>query len=80
MSRLISRPITNDDLVNKPFHYTSDGIDTLDFIRCKKLDYLAGNVIKYIVRHKIKENPLQDLQKARFYLNRMIEEEEDATK
>ena len=66
-----------NDPVNNPPHYTSGGIETLDFIRCKKLDYLAGNVVKYIVRHRIKGNPLQDLCKARFYLDRLIQEEGD---
>ena len=37
------------------------------------LDFCAGNVVKYVGRYKYKENPVEDLKKAKWYLNRMIE-------
>lgn len=60
------------DLVNKPPHYRVGGIETIDFIEAKNLSYHLGNAVKYISRAYYKENPLQDLKKARFYLDREI--------
>ena len=65
-----------DDAVNHPSHYTQGNIETLDFILDQKFGYLAGQVIKYMCRYRYKGNPKQDLEKARFYLNRLIEGEE----
>ena len=36
--------------------------------------YLKGNVLKYVSRYKFKGEPLEDLQKASWYLNRLIKE------
>ena len=68
------------DLVNKPPHYTDGGVDTLKFIEAKDLNYRLGNVVKYISRagKKIGSDPVQDLEKARFYLEREIEARRDA--
>jgi hypothetical protein len=68
------------DLVNRPPHYTDGGIDTLKFIEAKDLNYRLGNVVKYISRtgKKVDSDPLQDLEKARFYLDREIEARRDA--
>lgn len=60
------------DLVNKPPHYLTGKIEVIDFIDDQKLDFYCGNVIKYICRHKHKGKPLQDLKKARWYLDRTI--------
>lgn len=60
------------DLVNNPPHYKVGGIDTLDFIEAKDLNFRLANVIKYVVRAEKKGNPLEDLKKAQFYLNREI--------
>lgn len=62
------------DLVNQPPHYTTGGIETIDFIRAKQLDYCLGNVVKYITRAPHKGNEVQDLEKARWYLDRAISE------
>ena len=61
------------DMVNEPPHYTDGGMDVIDFIEAKKLDYHLGNVVKYISRAGKKDNELQDLSKAQWYLNRAIE-------
>jgi Protein of unknwon function (DUF3310) len=68
------------DLVNKPPHYTDGGVDTLKFIEAKDLNYRLGNVVKYISRagKKVGSDPVQDLEKARFYLEREIEARRDA--
>jgi len=60
------------DPVNHPPHYKAGGIETIDFIEAKKLNYHLGNVVKYITRADHKGNRIEDLQKARWYLNREI--------
>lgn len=61
------------DPVNSPDHYTSGGIETIDFIEAKELDYNLGNVVKYITRAGKKNiKKLEDLKKAQWYINRAI--------
>ena len=64
------------DLVNNPPHYTAGGIDFLDFAEAKGLTENAYlfNVVKYVVRagKKVGVDPVQDLEKAEFYLKREI--------
>lgn len=61
------------DLVNHPPHYTTGGVETLDFIEAKDLNYRLGNVVKYVARAGKKHtDPIEDLKKARFYLDREI--------
>jgi hypothetical protein len=63
-----------NDLVNHPPHYKSGGIETIDFIEAKDLNYRLGNVVKYVVRAgKKATDPVQDLEKAAWYLQREIE-------
>lgn len=66
------------DPVNHPAHYTDGGIEVIDFIEAKLLGYHLGNVVKYICRagKKGTNMGLQDLQKARWYLDRAIEKNE----
>jgi hypothetical protein len=63
------------DQVNNPAHYTDGGIETIDFIEAKKLDFHLGNAVKYISRAGKKENKLEDLLKAQWYINRAINNE-----
>lgn len=60
------------DNVNHPPHYKAGGIETIDFIEAKSLNYNLGNVVKYITRADHKGNKLEDLQKAQWYLNREV--------
>jgi hypothetical protein len=60
------------DKVNHPPHYKVGGIETIDFIEAKKLNYNLGNVIKYITRADHKGSRNEDLQKALWYLNREL--------
>ena len=57
------------DKIN-PSYYRKN-IEVSDFIDEYDLNYFEGNVIKYVVRHKAK-NGLEDLQKAKWYLERLI--------
>lgn len=68
------------DLVNSPPHYTEGGFETIDFIEAKDLNYRLGNVIKYVSRagRKVDTNPVEDLEKALWYLNREIEARRNA--
>lgn len=68
------------DPVYRPDHYTSGGIETWDFMKAKMSaeafqGYLAGNVIKYITRYRMK-NGLEDLQKAKQYLDKLVDDYE----
>jgi hypothetical protein len=63
---------SNVDFVNHPPHYTTGGIETIDFIEAKKLGYNLGNVVKYITRADHKGNRVEDLRKAKWYLEREI--------
>jgi len=58
--------------VNHPAHYTAGGIETIDFIEAKNLNYNLGNVLKYITRADHKGSRIEDLQKAKWYLEREI--------
>lgn len=60
------------DPVNHPAHYKAGGIETIDFIEAKQLNYNLGNVVKYITRADLKGNRKQDLEKALWYLKREI--------
>ena len=61
-----------EDVVNHPPHYKVGGIETIDFIEAKSLNYNLGNVVKYLTRADHKGNKLEDLQKAQWYLAREL--------
>lgn len=61
-----------EETVNHPPHYKVGGIETIDFIETKGLDYCLGNVVKYITRADHKGNKKEDLLKAQWYLTRAI--------
>ena len=56
-------------------HYSKLAIQPVEYINANHLTYLQGNVIKYVTRYKDK-NGLQDLQKARHYIDMLIELED----
>lgn len=61
------------DLINHPPHYKTGGVETIDFIEAKDLNYRLGNVVKYVSRAGKKDSdPVQDLEKAAWYLQREI--------
>ena len=72
------------DNVNSPAHYKHGKKETIDVIRdCMESDeyhgYLKGNVLKYVSRYKWKGEPLEDLEKAQWYLNRLVKEVKDGS-
>ena len=66
------------DMVNSPPHYNQTGIECIHAISAATDKgfkyYLQGNVMKYLWRFDYKDKPLEDLQKAQWYLERLIEE------
>lgn len=62
------------DAVNSPPHYTEGGIEVIDIIETKGFhnNYYLGNVLKYVLRSPYKGKELEDLKKARYYLERYI--------
>lgn len=65
------------DLINHPDHYMVGGFEAIDVI-ASKMDlieyrgYLRGNVMKYVMRCKYKDQEEQDLKKALWYLSRLV--------
>lgn len=66
----------NHDAVSHPSHYCKGGVECLDAIKAALGDkyegFLAGNVLKYVYRYPDK-NGVEDCEKARFYLEKLIE-------
>lgn len=67
--------MNSGDIVNHPPHYTFGKFEVIDVIEDWKLAYHLGNVVKYIARAGRKDpgKELEDLRKARFYLDRYIQ-------
>lgn len=67
------------DAVEKPAHYNNGSIEAIEYIKQQTGtgfdDYLYGNAIKYLHRYRYKGKPVEDLRKAVWYINRMIQEE-----
>jgi len=67
------------DSVNHPSHYQSDaGIEVIDVIEAYGLGFCLGNAIKYVLRagRKNAETYVEDLKKARWYIDREIQRAE----
>lgn len=60
------------DIINHPPHYTFGKIEVIDVIEDWGLSFHLAQVVKYVARAKHKGKELEDLRKARFYLNRLI--------
>ncbi len=68
---MMVNPTMSEDKIN-PSYYKK-GIETTDYIVSHDMNYVEGNIIKYVTRYKDKGG-LQDLLKAEWYLNRLIKE------
>jgi hypothetical protein len=67
------------DVVNKPQHYNTGNIECIEAIQESMSaeafkGYLKGNCLKYLWRYDYKGKPSEDLEKAGWYLNRLIRE------
>lgn len=63
--------MSKNNTVDSPSHYNSGKIEVIDFIEDQNLGFIDGNVIKYVCRFRHK-NGLEDLKKAKWYLERLI--------
>ena len=74
------RDMAKQDMVNSPIHYNKAGIETIDALEAMLVDgfdyYLQGNIVKYLWRFRYK-NGAEDLKKAQWYLNKLIEVYDD---
>ena len=66
------------DTVNKPMHYALSGIECIEYIKERLTPeefkgYCWGNLIKYQHRHNYKGKSVEDMEKAQYYLDRMLE-------
>lgn len=73
------------DPVNKPMHYALSGIECIEYIKERLTPeefkgYCHGNLIKYQHRHNYKGKPVEDMEKARYYLEKMLETMRDMHK
>ncbi|RWE75266.1 DUF3310 domain-containing protein [Mesorhizobium sp.] len=61
------------DAVNHPPHYTKhpSGVECITIV--EHMGFCLGNAVKYIWRADLKGNAIEDLEKARFYIDREIE-------
>ena len=64
-----------NDPVNSPKHYTQGNMEVITAIEGLGLDYHQGNVVKYVSRYRYKGG-VEDLMKARWYIDRLIYIEE----
>ena len=61
------------EMVNHPSHYQSkNGIEVIDVIESFNLGFCLGNVVKYVLRCGKKDSDIQELEKAKWYLEREI--------
>jgi len=60
------------DNVNHPAHYKGKGLESIEVIEAFDLGFHLGNAIKYILRAGKKDDRIQDLKKAIWYLEREI--------
>ena len=70
------------DMVNSPDHYTHNGIEAIDVIEAKLTlgqfqGYLQGSVMKYLLRSNYKGKRDEDLKKAQWYLNTLVENNDE---
>jgi len=68
---------TWDDPVSQPAHYANKEIEVIDYIDDTVPDpysFYFGNAIKYLSRHLSKGNSVQDLEKCKWYIDRMIKD------
>ena len=60
------------EAVNHPSHYNSGQVEVIDAIEDWKLGFNLGNTVKYVARAEHKGKQLEDLKKAKWYLEREI--------
>ena len=72
VKRKYAEIISYKEEIEKPLHYKTDSIDVIDFCKIYDLNFNIGNIIKYVCRAGKKGDRLEDLYKAKDYLEREI--------
>ena len=70
-------PFEDADPVSSPKHYADKQIEVIDYIDDTVPDcysFYFGNALKYLSRHLKKNKPIEDLEKCKWYIDRMIED------
>ena len=80
MKEMITKMNEAPDMVNHPPHYKVGGIESIDYIGAKLTSeefagFCKGNALKYISRANHKKDATEDLRKAIWYLNRLVNPE-----
>ena len=78
----LERPVyeeEDEDVVNNPTHYNTGRIECIEAIRESMSSeayagYLKGNCMKYLWRYDFKGKPIEDLEKAQWYLAKLLKE------
>lgn len=76
---IVAHRVPDIDPVDKPDHYNVGAIEAIEAIKASMpagefRGYLKGNLMKYVWRYDYKGKPVEDLRKARWYLERLIKE------
>lgn len=78
MEKMAQQAFGETDMVNSPSHYNQSGIECIAAIQAALGPnfkyYLQGNIMKYLWRFDYKGKPLEDLQKAKWYLDTLLED------
>jgi hypothetical protein len=69
----MKKPAATPEAVNHPAHYQAGGLEAIDVIEAFGLGFRLGNTVKYILRAGRKGAAIEDLKKARWYLDREID-------
>jgi hypothetical protein len=68
ITEAITEKVSEDKLSK---HYKGSSLQAIDIIEDWDLNFVEGNIVKYLQRYKFKGSPKEDLQKAKWYLNRL---------
>jgi hypothetical protein len=72
IKELLPMHVEKPDMIDHPPHYTATVVEPIDVIEAWGLGFHLGNCLKYIARCDLKGRPIEDLEKARWYLDREI--------
>ena len=80
LEEIIARQDEEEDVVNNPDHYNTGNVECIEAIEESMTPeafrgYLKGNCMKYLWRYSYKGKPVEDLQKAQWYLAKLLQEE-----
>jgi len=70
---LVDYELGSTQKISHPDHYNTGRFEAIDVIEDWGLDFHCGNALKYISRHKHKNDPRGDIEKAIWYLQRYME-------